>query len=193
MKRVISHREIIWINELPTWQYPVHSVRKATLSVLRSSRQRGRAAAIEMMQPVGGMCYYGGLGVLVTPEAGATIQVEVVVSAGEGREHQSALFPPSLTFEKCHIGLPEEFAEPLFQELMQFPPLRYLPAGKISFCRAVYGEVGSSPSFFQRLGRMTVLLLLLGESQLAQLSERILVSEQQLVNVIQQLENGSSD
>ena len=157
-------RARIWLNELPCWEYPATRVAERRLRASRLRDDTSTCLAVEMAVHTGPMLQYGALGATFLPERRDDLLVRVLVSAEPGQRFPVPLAGPS---ETARIGLPEEYIQSLLEDIAQFEELSALGTGVLSFERALYGEVGSSKRFFQRISHAVVCLLCLKQATLS--------------------------
>lgn len=158
------NRARIWLNELPDWSYEAALVAECQLPAHRMRNENTRYAGVEMFIPAGGMVMYGGLGAIFVPEQTENLLVQVLVSADQGKLFHGMFAVES---EITYIGFPKEYSEGLLESVAQFAGTQKLGTGRLSFCRAIHGEVGSSINLFQIVSRAVIRLLCLNNQSLS--------------------------
>lgn len=163
----------IWLGPLPDWTYEIAEVIERQQEGIGSGLVPRSSAAVELMLPRGARVEYGGLGAVFTPEETHRLVVQVLTSKGAGKPYGEAL---AYRVDTVSMGLPDEYREGIFDGVQQTDDTRLLGSGTLRFGCAVHGEVGSSRSFFRRLSRLVVQLLLLGKNE---------AGEEQLMRILQ--------
>lgn len=158
----------IWFEDLPAWSYKATQIVEWNLPASHVPERRFRAAAVEMMIPSGPMAMYGALGATFTPEQRADLRIQILVSNNDGPLLRDML---ALKGEVVHIGFPQEYVTGVIDGVMtgvrKAEYAQMLGAGTLSFCRAIYGEVGSSKKVFEMISRTVVYLLSLNAPSLS--------------------------
>ncbi len=168
-----SPKARIWLDTLPHCDDEASEVmwRQQKAQPLGSTRESG--AAVELCLPTGGMIRYGLLGALFLPDGSDQLVIRVPFSKREGLPFSDSLASRLDTVWK---GLPDEFAESVLHSSLNTDTIQSLGAGKLRFCCAAHGELGSSIWIFSALSRIVVKLLCI---------DRKVVSEENLLKLVQ--------
>lgn len=128
------------------------------------------------MVPRGARCEYGLLGAQFHGTEGTALRVEVSCSHDDG-----VSWPESLgaSIDDVRLGLPHEYAEAISVGVGAYA-IGLFPPGRLTFTKAAYGLIGSSPRFFSLLAKCVVTLMHagpLGEDEMTSLIGRCLVEQ----------------
>jgi hypothetical protein len=146
----------IWLGELPQWHYEGLEVAERHQETTQVHFTEVRRAAVELFLPRGGRAYYGALGAEFVPGQQGQLLIQVPFSAGGSQPIR-----PSVAgrIDVVRTGLAHEYVGSVLDGVLSLNPAQLLGQGTLRFCCASYGEAGSSPWLFQRLGRIVVKLL----------------------------------
>ena len=165
----------LWLGELPTWEYDIAEVVERTREAPSGVTSLHRTA-IELLIPIGGRAYYGGVAVIYTPTQQGKLVVQVPVSTNDGIPFEESL--AGMKAEEPFKGLPREYVPGLFEGLMEASQTPSLGSGTLRVCGAVHGRVGSSNWMFSMLGRIIVKMLTLETIALSDLAFIQLIQEE---------------
>jgi hypothetical protein len=163
------------LNEIPDWNYEgaevIERIQEAPLKELTSMHK----AAIELVVPIGGRHYYGGIAVAFTPQEKKELVVQVPLSADDGIPYKESLVDK---MDIPFIGFPREYVSGIFEGVMNAGEIAALGGGTLRVSGAVHGRVGSSIWMFSVLSRIVVKLLTLDLSA-------SIPSETELIELVQ--------
>jgi hypothetical protein len=161
-------RARIWFDELPDWHYKGTEIIERQLESAMSDQPIHQSSAIELFIPIGGRFYYGALAVTFVPATAGPLVIQVPVlewKKGADDILQDAL--PGIKLDTVVIGLLPEYANGIFDGLLNTVTAQVLGSGTLSVSGAAHGAVGSSPSMFKVLSRILVRLLTLDEKKVS--------------------------
>ena len=146
----------IWLDELPEWSYEESEVAERHQQTIQVCFTEVLRAAVELFIPKGGRAYYGALGAEFVPGQQGRLLIQVPFSPSGSHPIR-----PSVAgrVDVVRVGLAHEYVGSVLDGVLSLNPAQLLGQGTLCFCCASYGEVGSSPWLFQRLGRIVVKLL----------------------------------
>jgi hypothetical protein len=161
-----QHRKTrVWLDELPDAAFGFENVLQKTLPG-PDMNVAERKAAVEMLEPKGGMILYGLLGAGFKPNSSGILSIKVAVGQAGNSSYQSPLV---LKFEKASIGLEKDFAQEVLRSAAdETSKAGQLPSGDLVFNCAVQGAVGSNRNVFRQLAVMVAKLILLDNRQPSQ-------------------------
>jgi hypothetical protein len=169
-------RARIWWDESPDWHYEGTEIIKRQIESTTSNQPIYQSSAIELFLPVGARFYYGALAVTFVPATAGPLVIRVpVLDWEQGADDilQDAL--PGRQLDTVIIGLLPEYADGVFDGILNPAIAQFLGSGTLSISGAAHGAVGSSPWMFKLLGRISVKLLNLDKKE---------VSDEQLIKFI---------
>jgi hypothetical protein len=164
----------IWLDELPNWHYKGTQVIERQLDSTISNQLINQSSAIELLVPVGGRFYYGALAVTFVPTTTGPLVIQVPILDSEDILQDML---PSNKLDTVLIGLLPEYANGIFDGLLDTVTVQLLGSGTLSISGAAHGAVGSSPWMFKVLSRIAVKLLTLEKKD---------VSDEQLIKLIRE-------
>jgi hypothetical protein len=146
----------IWLDELPEWCSEESEVAERQQETTQVHFTEVRCAAVELFLPIGGKAHYGALGAEFVPGQQGRLLIRVPFSSGGCHPIR-----PSVAgrVDVVRAGLAHEYVGSVLDGVLSLNPAQLLGQGTLCFRCASYGEVGSSPWLFQRLGRIVVKLL----------------------------------
>jgi|SRR5579885_1144811 hypothetical protein len=146
----------IWLDELPEWCSEESEVAERHQETTKVFFTEACRAAVELFLPIGGRAHYGALGAEFVPGQQGRLLIQVPFSAGGSQPIR-----PSVAgrIDVVRAGLAHEYVGSVLDGVLSLNPAQLLGQGTLRFCCASYGEAGSSPWLFQRLGRIVVKLL----------------------------------
>jgi hypothetical protein len=169
-------RARIWFDELPDWHYEGTEVIERQLESTMSDQPIHQSSAIELFVAGGARFYYGALALAFVPATAGPLVIRVPVLDWEKGSYdilQDAL--PGKQLDTAIIGLLPEYANGIFEGLLNTVTAQVLGSGTLSVSGAAHGAIGSSPRMFEVLSRILVRLLTLDEKN---------VSDEQLIKLI---------
>jgi hypothetical protein len=162
----------IWLGELPNWYYKGTKIIERRLDSTVSNQPINKSSAIELFVPVGGRFYYGALAVTFVPATAGSLVIQVPILESEDILQDTL---PSNKLETVIVGLLPEYANGIFDGILNTVIAQLLGLGTLSISGAAHGVVGSSPWMFKVLSRISVKLLTLEKQD---------ISEGQLIKLI---------
>src|SRR5205807_235264 len=111
-----------------------------------------RQVALEIMIPLGGRSLYGLLGARFRPSPGGDLKVATVIQRSDQDPLPYSSAIASAT-DLPRVGLPRLFAAAVLDgvRLEIANPIGAIPSGRLAFCAAAHGEIGSSQGVFSAL------------------------------------------
>jgi len=149
-------RARFWLDELPDLTYPLVEMMERSIAVRQSPAGDKRCAAVEFVTRAGHPSSYGLLGGSFTPQQTSRLVLQVAHSTAELDRVEWALAGRS---DEVYAGIFGEDADSVLDAVEGAVAEHKLAAGVLRLDHAAHGVVGSSRSFFAKLGRIVVALL----------------------------------
>lgn len=148
----------VWYGEKMTGGFEAQAVITGSAGQNSAGWPSGNVVVgLEALLPRGARAEYGLLGLEFLPDNLGRLQMEVPYSGMTGVAWPDAL---AGKLDEVRLGLPKEYASAVYASLSSAVEGR-VPSGVLRIVDAAHGLVGSSPSFFGKLTRAAVELVLL--------------------------------
>lgn len=151
-------RANVWLDEPPPAQTPVASLVSRTVKPIVAIDAARQVVGVELVIPHGPRASYGLLGAELFQSDAEGLEIRVSVSkVGLGFKPSIALQP-----DEANVGLPDEYVDAVLTGVSNVARLSGSPVNAALWFRwAAHGRVGSSPWIFEKLGGVTLRLLML--------------------------------
>lgn len=150
----------VWVGSLPAWDYPITAeLERSYATPARQSTSSG-CVAIELLLPRGPRALYGGLGAEFTADHSGILDVRLGLAQDRGYSLAGSL---AGRLDSTHVGLIAEYADGVFQGVVDTDAPEALGAGTLRFARGVHGDIGSSAHLFRIMSRILLRVLARGD------------------------------
>src|SRR5262249_42340971 len=144
-------RARIWMDELPNWHYKGTEIIERQIDTSMPNKPIHESSAIELFVPIGARFYNGALAITFVPATTGPLVIQVPTLDSED------ILQDTVTSNKLDtllIGLLPEYANGIFDGILNTATAQLLGSGTLYISGAAHGAVGSSFWMFKVLSRI---------------------------------------